>query len=228
LREEENVPDKMQLFREVDQYIEKLFVPHDRALTAALRESGSSGLPPIQVSPTEGRILYLLAKIAGARRILEIGTLGGYSTLCLARALPDGGRLISLELETRHAAVARKNVERAGLAEKVEIRVGPALKTLSQMLDAKEPAFDFVFIDADKTGYPDYLEQCLKLVHSGALIVADNVIRDGTVLEPNPTNADLRAIQKFNRKLADNPRLEGIAIPLIRESLDGIAVARVK
>jgi predicted O-methyltransferase YrrM len=211
------------LLREVDQYIEGLCVPADEILAATLRDAQAAGLPEIHVSPNQGRLLYLLAKLANPRRILEIGTLGGYSTICLARALPANGQLISLELEEKHAAVARRNLERAQLTGQVEVRVGPALASLQALVQAGTPAFDVIFIDADKDGYPAYLDWSLKLVHPGSLILADNVIRRavGGGTEPN-------GIREFNKKLAAHPALECILLPILRESVDGLAIARVK
>jgi predicted O-methyltransferase YrrM len=213
----------LSLLQEVDRYIESLCVPRDEILAAALRDAQAAGLPVIHVSPNQGRLLYLLAKLATPRRILEIGTLGGYSTICLARALPADGQLITLELEEKHATVARRNLERAGVAGKVEVRVGPALESLQAMIAAGEPAFDVIFIDADKDGYPAYLDWSLKLVHPGSLILADNVIRRavGGGTEPN-------GIREFNKKLAAHPALECILLPILREQMDGLAIARVK
>jgi caffeoyl-CoA O-methyltransferase len=210
--------------KRIDSYIEDLFGVQDAALKRALEDSRRAGLPEIQVSPNEGKLLYLLAKMSGARRVLEIGTLGGYSTIWLARALPAGGRLVSLELDEHHAEVARNNLERAGLSERVEVRVGDARESLAD-LHGTGRVFDLVFIDADKEGYPEYLEWSLKLSRPGTVILADNVIRGGTVLEPEGSSGE--AVQRFNRRLAEEPRLEAVLLPVIRERVDGIAVARV-
>src|ERR687895_1297911 len=153
-----NTDDTRELLREIDTYVEDLFTPSDEILEAALRDSRRAGLPEIQVSPNQGRLLQMLTEIAGARRILEVGTLGGYSAIHFARALPEDGALISLEIDEHHAAVARKNVERAGLESKVEIRVGDARERLAELVENDEGPFDLVFIDADKEGYPEYLE----------------------------------------------------------------------
>ena len=217
----------MGLWLEVDRYIEGLCVPADKVLTAALREASAAGLPEIQVSPTEGKLLYLLARLSGARRILEIGTLGGYSTIWLGRALPADGRLVTLELEPTHAAVARRNLERAGLAERVAVQGGPALGSLQALVKEGAAPFDLVFIDADKEGYPVYLDWSLKLVHPGSLILADNVIRGGAVIRSEATGGD-GGIREFNRKLATDPALESILLPILRERMDGLAIARVK
>jgi caffeoyl-CoA O-methyltransferase len=214
------------LLGEIDDYVEDLFASQDEALEAALRESRRAGLPEIQVSPNEGKLLLLLAEMAGARRILEIGTLGGYSAIHFGRALPEDGRLISLEIDERHAEVARTNVERAGLGGRVEIRVGDARELLADLIENDEGPFDLVFIDADKEGYPEYLEWSLKLTRPGSLILGDNAIRGGSVLDPADDSS--RAIREFNRRLAEDPRLSAIVLPLIRERVDGLAIARVR
>lgn len=206
----------------IDAYIEGLFVEDDPVLAAALEDAENAGLPEIQISPNQGKFLRLLAELCSARRILEIGTLGGYSTVHFARALPDDGVLISLELEERHAEVARKNFERAGLSEKIEVRVGDAKETLRGMVERGEAPFDLVFIDAEKEGYPTYLDLSLELSRSGTLIIADNVVRGGSVLEEGDN------MGAFNEKFASHARLDGIILPLIREYVDGVALAQVK
>lgn len=213
------------LLGDIDDYVEGLFAPQDEALEAAMRESRRAGLPEIQVSPNEGKLLQLLAEMVGARRILEIGTLGGYSAIHFGRALPEEGTLISLEIDERHAEVARENVERAGLGSKVEIRVGDAKGILADLVERNEGPFDLVFIDADKEGYPEYLEWSLKLTRPGSLILGDNAIRGGSVLDPDDGSS--RAMREFNRRLAQDPRLSAIVLPLIRERIDGLAIARV-
>jgi caffeoyl-CoA O-methyltransferase len=210
----------------IDDYVENLFAPQDAALESALRESQGAGLPKIQVSPNEGKLLQLLAEIVGARRILEIGTLGGYSAINLARGMAEGGTLISLEIDERHAVVARKNIERAGLAETVEIRVGDARELLAELAEGEVDPFDLVFIDADKEGYPEYLEWSVRLTRPGSLILADNTIRGGSVLDPRDDSA--RATRDFNEKIANDPRLSAIVVPLIRDRVDGLAIARVR
>src|SRR5215212_4943119 len=220
-----NTDDTRELLREIDTYVENLFSPSDEAIEAALRDSRRAGLPEINVSPNEGRLLQLLVEIAGARRILEIGTLGGYSAIHFARALPDHGVLISLEIDEHHAKVARNNIERAGLSDKVEIRVGDAHELLASLIENDEGPFDVIFIDADKEGYPDYLASSLRLVKSGSLILGDNTIRGGTVLDPQDATA--RATREFNERIARDPELSSIALPLIRERIDGLTIARV-
>ena len=218
--------DTRDLLRRVDDYVEGLFAPPDWALENALRRSREAGLPEINVSATEGKLLRMLAEMVGARRILEIGTLGGYSAIYLARALPENGALISLELDERHAAVARENVAGAGLESKVEVRVGDARELLAGMVEDGEGPFDVVFIDADKGGYPEYLEWALRLSRPGSLILGDNAIRGGSVLDPGDESS--RAIREFNEKLARDERLSALVLPLMRERIDGLAIARVR
>ncbi|MBA3390974.1 MAG: O-methyltransferase [Actinomycetota bacterium] len=221
-----NGDDLGKLLRDVDAYIGELFAPPDAALQTALEDSQRAGLPEIHVSPSQGRLLQLLAEIAGARRVLEIGTLGGYSTIHFARALPDDGALISLELDERHADVARTNIERAELSDKVELRVGDARELLAALAESGVEPFDLVFIDADKEGYPEYLEWSMKLSQPGTLILGDNAIRGGGVLDPKDDSA--RATRQFNRMLAEDERLSSIILPILRERIDGLAIARVR
>ena len=214
------------LLARIDDYIQEGFAPQDEALEAAVRESQRAGLPEIHVSPNEGKLLQLLAEIVDARRILEIGTLGGYSAIHFGRALPEDGTLISLEIDEHHAEVARQNVERAGLAEKVEIRVGDARELLAQLAESDEGSFDLIFIDADKEGYPEYLDWALRLARPGSLILGDNTIWGGTIIDPQDDST--RAIHEFNDKIARDPRLSAIILPLLRERVDGLAIARVR
>jgi predicted O-methyltransferase YrrM len=214
------------LLARIDDYVEERFAPQDEALEAAVRESRRAGLPEIQVSPNEARLLQLFAEMVGARRILEVGTLGGYSAIHFGRALPKGGELISLEIDERHAGVARENVERAGLSDKVEIRVGDARELLAQIAEKEEGPFDVVFIDADKEGYPEYLEWALRLTRPGSLILGDNTIRGGSVLDPEDGSA--RATGEFNEKIARDPRLSAILLPILRERIDGLTIALVR
>lgn len=211
----------------IDDYVEERFAREDSALQAARSDARAAGLPDISVSPVEGRLLQVLVGLAGARRILEIGTLGGYSAIWMARALPADGRLVSLEIDPHHAAVAARSIARAGLAARVEVRIGRGLDLLAAMsaAGAAEPPFDAAFIDADKPAYPEYLDACLRLVRPGGLILADNVIRGGTVLDP--VAEDARAIALFNDRIAGDPRLAGVIVPVMREGLDGLAIVRV-
>jgi caffeoyl-CoA O-methyltransferase len=219
------VNDATDLLLRIDAYIEELFAPPDPALEGALRRSRAVGLPEIQISPTEGKLLRLLAEIAGVRRILEIGTLGGYSTIHLAGALPEEGLLVSLEVDERNAGVARENIAEAGLESVVEVRVGDARELLAWMFEDGEGPFDLTFIDADKGGYPEYLEWALRLSRPGSLILGDNAIMGGSVIEPEEGSA--QAIRQFNERLAQDPRLSAIVLPLIRGRVDGLAIARV-
>lgn len=207
----------------VDTYIRDLFLPRDEALEAALGHARDAGLPSIQVPRELGRLLGILVRASGARRVLEIGALGGYSGIHLARALPVGGHLLSLEAEPRHAEVARENLARAGLADRAEVRLGSALDLLPALVS--EAPFDFAFIDADKTSYPAYLDWCLRLVRAGGMIVADNVLRGVAVGEREDDAA--RAIDAMNRAAAGNPRLDAIILP-VRDGRDGILLAVVR
>lgn len=218
--------DTRKLLRDIDDYVAGLFAPPDEALEAALREAEREGLPSINVSATEGKLLQMLVWISGARRVLEIGTLGGYSATWMARALPEGGRLTSLEKEPRHAEFARRFLERAGVADKVEVVVGSALETLPALLDRPDPYFDMVFIDADKPSYPAYLDWSLRLVRPGGLIVADNVLQGGGVIEPGDDPV-LRATAEFNQHAAASPLLDSLILPN-RGGQDGILIAVVK
>lgn len=217
-----------QLVERIDRYIEDLFTPADAALLENLKDAAAAGLPAINVSPNQGHLLYLLAKIAGAKRVLEIGTLGGYSTTWLARALPRGGVLISLERELKHAEVARRSLERAGLGLIVEVRVGPANDSLRDLIRSGAEPFDVIFIDADKTGYVEYLDLSLQLSRPGTMILADNVIRHGKVLDGKPQDASDRGARAYNDAIARHPRLESLVLPIVRDSVDGLAISVVR
>jgi predicted O-methyltransferase YrrM len=212
----------------VGQYLADLLVPPDAALDAALAASEAAGLPAIAVAPNEGKLLHLLALMCGARTILEIGTLGGYSTIWLARALPPAGRLVTLEIDERRAAVARSNIARAGLSEVAEVRVAPATDSLRRMADRAEAPFDLVFIDADEPNYVDYLDATVKLSRPGSLIVVDNVVREGAVLDPDSADPRVIGSRRFNEKLAADTRLAATLITTIgQNSYDGMAIALV-
>lgn len=213
----------------VDHHLEGLFDPPEHALDAALARSDDAGLPAIAVSPMHGRLLHVLALARGARRILEIGTLGGYSTIWLARALPPGGRLVTLEREPEHAKVARTNVDAAGLADVVEIRVGEALDTLAALDRQGVEPFDLIFIDADKPPYAEYLQAGLRLSASGTLIVADNVVRGGAIVDAEPDDPAVVGVQRFNAALAAEPRVTGAIVQVVGvKGYDGIALAVVQ
>jgi predicted O-methyltransferase YrrM len=216
------------LWTAVDDYISELFVPSDPALEAALNASTEAGLPAINVAANQGKLLMLLARIRGARRILEIGTLGGYSTIWLGRALPPGGRLITLEFQAKHAEVARANIARAGLADVIDVRVGRAVDSLAALAAAGVEPFDFVFIDADKPGYVDYLDWSLKLTHPGSVIVADNVVRKGAIVDANSSDPDVQGMRRFNERLAAERRVDATQIQTVgTKGYDGLAIALV-
>jgi caffeoyl-CoA O-methyltransferase len=216
------------LVERIDRYVEHLFVTPDATLDQNLRDAEAAGLPPINVSANEGKLLYLIAKIAGAGRVLEVGTLAGYSTTWLARALPPGGKIITLEVDPKHAAVARKNLDRSVPDVDVDVRVGPASDLLRRMIDGRERAFDVVFIDADKPSYVEYLDLSLQLSHPGTIILADNVIRHGEVTHAEPVDENARAAKAFNEAIAKHPRLESIVLPIIRDKVDGLSISIVK
>jgi predicted O-methyltransferase YrrM len=218
--------DDDQLTR-IDAYIEGLFAPEDDALRATRRAAEAAGLPSINVSANQGKLLHLLTRIAGARRVLEIGTLGGYSTTWLARGLAPGGRLLTLELEPTRAELARRSLARGVPGVDIEVRVGPAADTLRAMIAAEEPPFDLVFIDADKPSYLEYLTLALRLSRPGTVILADNVIRNGLVLDPPADDANAVAARDFNAAVAAHPRLESLVLPVMRQYVDGLSISIV-
>jgi predicted O-methyltransferase YrrM len=212
----------------VDSYITDLFVPPDPALDAALEASAVAGLPPHNVSPNQGKLLLLLAQIHRANSILEIGTLGGYSTIWLARALPTNGRLITLEADPKHAEIARTNIARAGLAKVVDLRLGRALDTLPQLAAEGRGPFDLIFIDADKPSNPDYFAWALQLSRRGTLIIADNVVRNGAVIDAASSDPSVQGVRRFNELLAIEPRVSATAIQTVgSKGYDGFAIAIV-
>ncbi len=212
----------------VDSYINALFVPQDEALEAALKTSTDAGLPVINVAPNQGKFLHLLAQTVAAQRILEVGTLGGYSTIWLARALPKDGQLLSLEADPKHAEVARANIEKAGLGDRVEIRLGKALETLPRIEAENRPPFDFIFIDADKANMPFYFAYALKLAHRGSLIVADNVVRDGRVIDANSEDPNIKGVRRMNEIIAAEPRVSATALQTVgSKGYDGFTLIRV-
>jgi len=221
-------PVSSDLLLAIDRYVEELFAPTDSLLANNLKAAEAAGLPSINVSAAEGKLLYLLAKVAGARRVLEIGTLGGYSTTWLARALPAGGTVISLEVDPRHAAVARKSVEGAAPGVSVEVRLGDAVESLRVMIAAREEPFDVVFIDADKGRYVQYLDLSLQLCRSGSIVLGDNLIRHGLVLDASTTDESARGARAYNEAIASHPRLESIVLPLVRDKVDGLSISRVR
>ncbi|MEE1843455.1 O-methyltransferase [Streptomyces sp. NPDC093108] len=213
---------------EVDDYFNGLLVGPDEALDAAVENSDAAGLPAIQVAANQGKLLNLLARLQGARTVLEIGTLGGYSTIWLARALPEGGRVVTLEADPAYAEVARANIERAGLADVVEIRVGRALDTLPELAAEGHGLFDVVFIDADKPSNPDYLAWSLKLTRPGSLIVADNVVRDGEVVDGASEDPKVQGVRRFTELVAAEPTLTATALQTVGgKGYDGLMMALV-
>lgn len=217
-----------ELWTAVDHYINQLLVPSDPTLEAALSDSANAGLPKIQVSPPQGKLLHLLVHAIGARNILEIGTLGGYSAIWMARALPPGGRLLTLEASAKHAEVAGNNFARAGLTNLIEQRLGPALQTLPQVAAEQRGPFDLIFIDANKTTITEYFEWSLKLSRKGTLIIVDNVIRHGGVIESDSTDEDVQGVRRFNEHLSKDPRVSATEIQTVgSKGYDGFALVVV-
>lgn len=212
----------------VDRYITDLLVPPDAALDATLKASADAELPAINVTPNLGKFLWLLAKIQGARNILEIGTLAGYSTMWLARALPPEGKLITLELDPKNAEIARANIAGAGLSNQVELRLGKALDSLAKLADEKREPFDLVFIDADKVNNPEYFAWALKLTRRGSVIIVDNVVRDGAVINAASEDRSVQGVRRFNEMLAAEPRVSATALQTVgSKGYDGFAIALV-
>jgi predicted O-methyltransferase YrrM len=212
----------------VDRYLTELLVPQDAALDAALIASAAAGLPAINVTPNLGKLLYLLARVQGAKNILEFGTLGGYSTIWLARALPPGGRLITLEADPNHAEIARANIARAGLGNVVEVRVGLALDLLPGVAADMRAPFDFVFIDADKPSNPEYFARSLELCRAGSLIIVDNVIRDGAVIDETSNDPSVLGVRRMNEMLRAEKRVTVTALQTVgSKGYDGFAIALV-
>ena len=212
----------------VDRYITDLFAPPDAALAGAAAALEQAGMPAISVPPNVGKLLQMLARLVGARTILEIGTLGGYSTIWLARGLAPGGRVITLEADPTHADVARGSIARAGLDREVDIRVGRALETLPRLAQEGAGPFDLIFIDADKVSYPEYLDWSIRLSRPGTLLIADNVVRDGAVSDPDSPDANVQGVRRFNALLAADPRVTATVLQTVGEKgYDGVAMALV-
>lgn len=219
----------MDIWSEVDAYISGQLIPQDDIFSNILLHNRQAELPPIDVSPAQGKLLYLFTKMRNARRILEIGTLGGYSTVWMAKALPAEGKLVTLELDPHHARVAGENITAAGLAEKVEIRVGSALEQLAQLENEGAAPFDLIFIDADKPSNPDYLKWALRFSHPGTVIIGDNVIRGGEVTNRHSTDPRVQGIRTFFDLLASNPAVEATAIQTVgSKGYDGFMLGIVK
>ena len=213
---------------QVDDYLDALIVRPDAALQAALDATAAAGMPMIAVSAAQGKWLHLYARATGAKRILEVGTLGGYSAIWLATALPADGRLVTLELSEHHATVARANLDRAGVGDRAEVRVGPAADTMAAMVAAGEGGFDLCFIDADKPGYPVYLRHALALVRPGGSIIADNVVRGGGIADPESTDPNVLGVRDALEAMAAEPRLSATVIQTVgNKGYDGFALALV-
>ena len=213
----------------VERYFGDLLFPSDPALDAALADSVAAGLPPINVSAAQGRLLAFMAQMIQARRILEIGTLGGYSTIFLARALAAGGRVVTLEIDARHADVARRNFERAAVSDRIDLRVGPAQETLPAIQAEGLGPFDLIFVDADKPSYSEYLEWSIRLSRPGGVIIVDNIVRDGAVVDEHTADVRVQGVRRFNAALALERRVTATAIQLVGgKGYDGFAVMIVK
>ena len=222
------MPDHETTWTAVDDYLNELFIGADSGLDAALVANAEAGLPAIDVAPTQGKFLHLLARINNARRILEIGTLGGYSTIWLARALPPDGQLITMEYEPKHAAVAKANISRAGLFHLVDIRIGAALDSLAALATENPAPFDLIFIDADKPNNPNYLAWALKFSRPGTVIIGDNVIRDGAILNPDDPDPRVQGTRDFLSLLATETRVNATALQTVgSKGYDGFAIAIV-
>lgn len=216
------------LWTAVDSYFGDLLVARDEKLDAALAANQQAGLPAIDVSKLQGKFLELLVRISGAQRILEIGTLGGYSTIWLARGLPEGGRIVTLEFDPHHAEVARANLLNAGVLDRVDLRVGRAIDTLPTLESIADSPFDLIFIDADKESYPEYLDWSFRLSRVGTIIVADNVVREGKVIEPDCDDERVQGVRRFTEKLAAEPRLSSTVLQNVGiKGYDGLALAVV-
>jgi len=212
----------------VDRYVESALIPADPALESALEASAAAGLPSIQVSASQGKLLNLLATIRGARSILELGTLGGYSTIWLARALAPGGRLVTLEVDSKHAQVARENLQRAGVGDRVDVQVGKALDLLPELKRRGAGPFDFVFIDADKQNLAEYFEWSLELSAKGSVIVVDNVVREGAVLDAQSADVSVQGVRRLNEKLKQLSRVRATTIQTVgSKGYDGFMLALV-
>jgi len=216
------------IWKQVDQYFSDALIAPGEGFDSALEENRKANLPSIDVTALQGKFLELLVRATRTRRVLEIGTLGGYSTLWLARALPDDGLVVTLELESHHAAVAKKNLEAAGLADRVELRIGRAADTLAALVNERAAPFDFIFIDADKSGYPEYLRWSIELSHPGTLIIADNVVRDGEVIDPASPDPNIQGVRRFTELIAVEPRLSTTVLQTVgMKGYDGFAISVV-
>ena len=217
-----------EIWNKVDDYLDRMIVDQDHALLAALKDSEEADLPRINVSPPQGKMLHILARSLSAKRILEMGTLGAYSTIWLARALPDDGEMLSLEVNQKHAEVSRRNLERANLSKKVKIILGPALDSLSTLYKNGSKPFDFIFIDADKQNYPGYFDWAIKLSHSGSMIVVDNVVRKGSIIETGNTDPNVKGVKEMLSSIRSYKNIIATAIQTVGvKGHDGFALIYV-
>jgi len=217
-----------EIFEKVDAYISNLLAPEDRALTDTIKSLDTEALPHISVTANQGKFLQVMAILCNATKILELGTLGGYSTIWLARALPEGGKVITIEFDKHHADVAKKNIDNAGLGKKVDVRVGKALDILPEIIAAKEGPFDMIFIDADKPPYAEYFEYALSLSRPGTLIICDNVIREGKVLDSDSPDDKVQGVQRLNEMLGRNKKVTATILQNVGvKEHDGMALAVV-
>jgi predicted O-methyltransferase YrrM len=220
--------EALEVWKSVDSFFTDALIPADSALDAALDANRQADLPAIDVTPLQGKFLELLIRATRAQRVLELGTLGGYSTIWLARAVGENGKVVTLELDAHHAEIAQRNLDNAGIASRVDLRVGPAAKTLEALIAEPSQPFDFIFIDADKASYPDYMQLSLKLSRPGTLIIADNVVRDGQVIDPNDPDPNIQGVRRFTDLVATEPRLSATVLQTVgSKGYDGFAIAIV-
>lgn len=217
-----------QLFEKVDQYINNLVAPEDEILQQTIASLDKASMPQISVTATQGKFLQLMLLTCKAKRVLELGTLGAYSTIWMARAIPADGKVITVEFDPHHAQVASENIAKAGLSDKIDLRIGKAMDVLNELIAKGEEAFDFIFIDADKPPYAEYFELALQLSHPGTMIICDNVIREGKVLDENTTDERVKGVQRFNQLLADHPKVTATIMQTVgAKEYDGMAIAVV-
>ncbi|MBK1897003.1 O-methyltransferase [Chryseobacterium paridis] len=217
-----------QLFEKVDEYISNLLAPEDIILQETIQSLDDASMPQISVTPTQGKFLQLMLLTSKAKRILELGTLGAYSTIWMARAIPSDGKIITVEFDPHHAHIASQNIAKAGFSEKIDLRIGKAMDILKELISNGEDAFDFIFIDADKPPYAEYFELALQLSHPGTLIICDNVIREGKVLDENTNDERVKGVQRFNKMLANNPKVTATIMQTVgAKEYDGMAIAIV-
>jgi predicted O-methyltransferase YrrM len=220
--------EPLDIWKKVDSFFTDALIPADPALDSAIAANRKADLPAIDVTPLQGRFLELMIRATGARRVLEIGTLGGYSTIWMARAVGSRGRVVTLELDSRHAKIAQHNLDQADIGGCVDLRVGPASEALAALAAEGSEPFDFVFIDADKAGYPDYIQWSLKLSRPGTMIIADNVVRDGKVINPADPDPNIQGVRSFTELIAAEPRLSSTVLQTVgSKGYDGFAIAIV-